>query len=177
MTFDVKSMTAEIISMSAGVLHIEVPRWQLIKMEETAPPLTCEIKQKRRRRSLNANAYFWEITGKLAEKIGATKEDIYRQAIHDVGAFVVATVAADDARRLCERWETKGLGWIAELIPPASGGKIQVMCYYGSSVYSTSEMSRLIEWIVDAAKNQGIETLTPAELAGMVDKWGGNHDR
>lgn len=172
MIFDVKSLTAEIVSMGAAVLHIEVPKYQVMGMTESTAPLVCEIKKKTRRRSLNANAYFWTLAGKLAEKLGMAKEDIYKQAIRDVGAYVIATVSEDDARRLAEAWQAKGLGWIAEPIYPPAGGKISVMCYKGSSVYNTAEMSRLIDWIVDAAREQGIETMTPAELAGMVDEWG-----
>ena len=37
----------------------------------------------------------------------------------------------------------------------------------GSSDYDTAQMSRLIEIIVEECKTQGIETLTPEELARM----------
>ena len=45
-------------------------------------------------------------------------------------------------------------------------------CYYGSSSYDTQQMSRLIELAVADAKELGIETLTPNEIAELLAFWG-----
>ena len=42
----------------------------------------------------------------------------------------------------------------------------------GSHTYNTEEMSRLIDGAVQECKEQGIETLTPAQLEEMKQKWG-----
>jgi hypothetical protein len=41
----------------------------------------------------------------------------------------------------------------------------------GSSEYDTAEMSKFIDELVLEAKNQGIETLPPAELERMTKEW------
>jgi len=171
-TFDIKDITAEIVSMSTAVFHISVPKYQAMGMEEIKQPAVLEIRKKKKKRSLNANAYFWEIAGKLAEKLETTPVLVYQQAIKDVGVYRVISIDKDIAKDFCEEWGMKGLGWVAEVIPSNFGGKVDVMCYRGSSTYSTSEMARLIDWVVDEAKEQGIETATPAEIAMMKKEWG-----
>ena len=43
------------------------------------------------------------------------------------------------------------------------------MAYWGSSAYSTAEMSRLLDDVVEEAKGLGIETATPEQLALMKE--------
>ena len=51
-------------------------------------------------------------------------------------------------------------------------GYENVFAYYGSSTYNTTEMSRLIDYVVDEAKELGIETLPPEQLNAMKESWG-----
>ena len=44
--------------------------------------------------------------------------------------------------------------------------------YRGSHTYDTEEMSHLIDGTVADAKELGIETMTPAELLEMKERWG-----
>lgn len=44
-------------------------------------------------------------------------------------------------------------------------------CMYGSSVYDTQQMSRLIDQLVQDAQALGIETLPPYKLEGMIQAW------
>ena len=44
--------------------------------------------------------------------------------------------------------------------------------YRGSHTYDTKEMSLLIDGTVADAKELGIETITPAEIAEMKERWG-----
>ena len=62
-------------------------------------------------------------------------------------------------------------GWISEKIPSKLPGCVNVILYYGSSACDTAQMSRLIDLIVQECRQQDIETLTPAELAAMMEGW------
>ena len=44
-----------------------------------------EIKEHREKRSLDANAYFWVLVDRLAEKLRIPKTDIYRRYIREIG--------------------------------------------------------------------------------------------
>ena len=54
-----------------------------------------------------------------------------------------------------------------------SNGKFSsYMMIKGSSQYDSAEMAKFIDHIVQEAKELGIETLTPDELARMNAEWG-----
>lgn len=133
--------------------------------------LNVEIKKKARKRSLDANAYFWTLADKLASKLLTTKEEIYKQIIGRVGVFTYALVRSEDAENLVKDWQRNGIGWIAEKDMSPKTGYTQIRLYKGSSVYSTSEMSRLIDELVSECKEQGIETLTPDEKEELLQRW------
>lgn len=65
--------------------------------------LSVEIKPYRPKRSLDANAYFFVLADKLASKLHITKEDVYREAIRDIGGVSETVCVKNQAvKRLCE---------------------------------------------------------------------------
>lgn len=134
----------------------------------------AEIKEWRERRSLDANAYFWTLAGKLSAKLGLSPEEIYRTMIRDVGGnYEVMPIRNDALERWKAIWQSNGLGWVCEEIGPSKhAGYTNVRNFYGSSAYDREQMSRLIEIVVQECKLQGIETLTPAELTRLTEGWG-----
>ena len=82
--------------------------------------------------------------------------------------FTTSTIPQQDYERFCKAWCKEGIGWITQLIGPSNEpGKIDVMCYYGSSYYDTTQMSRLIELAVQDCKELGIETRSEEEIASL----------
>ena len=144
---------------------------------ERGKQLSVEIKQYRQRRSLDANSYMWILCQKIAESIGQTPENVYREFIRRVGQFEFLPIKNEAVDRFIEAWSSKGIGWFAE---KAWDSKIEgyttVKAYYGSSVYDTKEMSILIDEIVTQCKEMGIETMTPAEIAALKEAWGKVND-
>lgn len=135
--------------------------------------LTIEVKPYRERRSLDANAYFFVLVDKLAEKLNTTKEEIYRNAIKEIGGVSETICVRDKAvKRLCESWSRNGLGWQTDTFPSKIEGCTNVILYYGSSTYDTAQMSRLIDNIVQDCQAVGIETRTPDEIANLLSMWG-----
>ena len=59
--------------------------------------------------------------------------------------------------------------------PSKIKGYTNTRCFYGSSVYDTAQMSRLIALIVEECKAAGVETMTPEELERLVEE--GEHER
>lgn len=130
------------------------------------------IKRYKKRRSLDANAYFWVLANRLAEKTGIAKTDIYRSYIREIGGNSdTVCVLASAAEKLCTGWEKHGAGWVSESMPSKIPGCVNVTLYYGSSTYDTAQMSRLIDLAVEDCKAQGIETMTPEELERLKGEW------
>ena len=136
--------------------------------------LTVEIKRYRKKRSLDANAYCWVLLDKLAEATGVPKSEIYRHAVRDIGGnSQVVCVLEKAAPKLCEGWERNGLGWTAEVIPSKLDGCVNVILYYGSSLFDAGQMSRLIDGLVQDCKALGIETMPPDKLNSLLEAWNG----
>lgn len=132
-----------------------------------------EIKEHREKRSLDSNAYFWILVDRLAEKTGIPKTDIYRSYIREIGGNNETVCIPDKGvDRLRREWERNGDGWQTSTTPSKLPGCTNVVLYYGSSTYDTAQMSRLIDLIVQDCREQGIETLPPDKLAGMMEEWG-----
>lgn len=134
---------------------------------------SAELKKHRNRRSLDANAYFWVLCGKLAAKVGVPKDEVYRCLIKDVGDnYVIVPIKNEAVDKWIENWQSKGIGWVCDIIGESKlDGYTNVMTYYGSSTYDTKQMSTLINLIVEECKLQGIETMTPQELSLLLEEW------
>lgn len=129
------------------------------------------LKRYEKPRSLNANAYAWVLMDKIAKALKISKEEVYERAIKQVGVFEPLSVDIAAYDRFKRNWERQGLGWLVDWVID-DGVKVYFNAYYGSSVYNSREMARLIDWIVEEAKQQGIDTMTPSERARLIDEWG-----
>ena len=126
------------------------------------------ISTKKKKRSLDSNAYFWVLCQKIAEALKTSKDEVYLQMLEQYGQFDVMIVKPWAAERIMKEWRTARI--IGEVNVDGEAGT-QIMCFYGSSTYDQKEMSVLIDGVVSEAKELGIETLTPDELARMKERW------
>ena len=134
------------------------------------------VKEYKPKRSLDANSYMWVIADKIAKAMHdgkTTKEDVYRHAIREVGEWEDKPIPSDDVEKHIKMWGMIGEGWFSEERRDSKlpGHKV-VRDYYGSHIYDTVSMSRLIDYIVEEAKELGIPTETPDEIARLKAAWG-----
>ena len=124
------------------------------------------IKPYKEKRSLNANAYYWKLCGKLSHELNIPPIEIYREHIKGIGGNYEVLPLKDEAvDKFREVWELNGMGYVTQVIGKAKlEGYTNIMAYYGSSTYNSKQMSQLIDLMVTDCKEQGIETLTPKEL-------------
>lgn len=145
-----------------------IPMLPLIQDKE----LTVELKDGKKR-SLNANAYAWVLIDKLAEKTRIPKSEIYRQTIREIGGVSeTVCVVKNAADRLKEVWESNGIGFQAIEEPSKLDKCVNMTLYYGSHLYDTKQMSRMIDNLVSECQLQGIQTATPGEIANLLSLWG-----
>ena len=143
--------------------------------EGTDKPQRVKITRWRDKRSLSANAYAWTLLGKLSAALHLPAEEIYRQLIPDVGGnFTTVSVDLAGLSKLRETWSSNGKGWLVDVIGAgAKTGTLDVALYYGSSVYDTAQMARLIDLIIAECRENEIEYLPPDQLAAMLEGWHG----
>lgn len=137
--------------------------------------LNVELKQFRDKRSIDANSYCWVLCDHISKALIeqdaiCTKEDIYKDAILQVGRFeslIITEKAYDNFKRI---WEKQGLGYLVQEVS-RKDKCVRVNCYYGSSSYDTKEMSLLIQILIDLAKTMGVETRPKAEIDSLLREW------
>lgn len=140
--------------------------------ENAEKMLRVKIVRWQEKRSLTANAYAWTLLGKLSEKLGIPPEEVYWRLIPDVGGnYTAVSVPLSGLDMLRKTWGNNGLGWRVSVLGASSPGMIDVLLYYGSSVYDKAQMARLIDLIIAECKEQGIEYLPPDRLAAMLEAW------
>lgn len=117
-----------------------------------------EIRQLIERRSSKANAYFWVLVGKIADKLNAAKTEIYIEQLRKYGQCIVITVKnGADVSKIIEYYDLLDEGETTT----------DYKSYIGSSKYDKEQMKVLINGTVEDCKDLGIDTLTPAEIAEL----------
>ena len=112
------------------------------------------IKGLKHKRSKNANDYFWEIVGKIADKLKADKDEIYLKMLKRYGQGITVTVREGvDLSRA-------GFKYYEKLQDGLNNGVkfVAYRVFIGSSQYDTKEMSILIDGTVQEARDLGIQT-------------------
>ena len=132
-----------------------------------------EVKEHRKKRSLDANAYAWVLINKLADAMRIAPIEVYRQAIQNVGGnYEVIPIKEEAADHFKQVWEAQGLGWpCMDMGKSKLQGFRNLRAYYGSSTFSVSQMQVFIDNLVQDCRALNIETLTPDKLALLMEEW------
>ena len=138
--------------------------------------LSIKITRKAKKRSLDANAYHWVLVTKIAERMHATINEVHNLMLARYG-FPEMIDGKLAYFILPDNWDANKL----EGVHLKATSKTQTLdngvvhrvyiVLRGSHTYNTVEMNRLIEGDIDEAKRLGIETLTPAEKAAMMEAY------
>lgn len=138
--------------------------------------VVVEIKKASAKRSKSANDFMWAMCTDIgnAMRPPVPKEEVYRKTIREVGVYEPLPVRADAVERFKLSWASRGVGWFAEVIDDSKlpGYKL-VFAYYGTSTYSSEEISRVIESLKDDMENMGLSIpLSREDEERMMREWG-----
>lgn len=131
------------------------------------------LKEHRKKRSLDANAYAWVLIGKLADVMRVPPEIVYINAIQNIGGnYEVIPIRDEAVDKFIEVWKKNGLGWpCVDMGRSKIPGYRNIRAYYGSSTYDTRQMSVLIDSLIQDCKALDIETLSEEKLSAMMGGW------
>lgn len=160
---------------STITVEVEGPLPEGMETSLQGVDLKLTLVKYRKKRSLDANAYYWVLVTQIAEALKIGKVEAHNQLLSDYGQLdmqdgqVVSVMLREDIdwRRLAELH----LRPTSKVITNSKGTTFR--CYFvcrGSHTYDTKEMSVLINGTVSEAKELGIETLTPAEIQRMLNE-------
>lgn len=150
------------------------PKRQLEKLKDT--DITVEISKWEKDRSDGANRLLWQLCTDIGNAIRppVPKEEVYRKAIREVGHYFPVPVRDDLIEEWQKAWSRKGTGWFAEATDKSKNpGYTLMFSYCGSSSYTVSEMSRLIDYLKDEMQQMGIPIkVSKEEEQRLLAQWG-----
>ena len=121
-----------------------------------------EIKEKKSKRSLTANAYYWSLLNQLASVMRLDSEKLHFMMLKRYGVCEVVSVRSDI--------NVDGYFRYYEAIGKSNlDGKefTHYKIYKGSSQMDSKEFSVLLDGLISECEDQGIPVLTPDEVAKL----------
>ena len=140
-------------------------------MEMKRRTYQAEIKEHRKKRSLDANALYWKLCGSLSAIMGVSPESTYKRHIKDIGNYEVLCLKAEAVDGFNRMWTSGHLGRFTETRASKLNGCVTVLAYYGSSDFNKKQMSALIDNCMQDCEAVGIETISEERLKIIKDDW------
>lgn len=168
-------LTTDKVNLFGDMLQVIVPYNKLSLLEPftkalaSQKKLDIEITVHREKRSLNANAALWLLLGKMAGVLNTNKDDLYLLMLERYGVYTHVIVKPAVVAKVKEQWRT-----VRELGEVTVNGQtgIQLQCYFGSHTYNSLEFSRLLDGVINEAKDIGIDFISREERDLMIEEWG-----
>lgn len=116
----------------------------------------------KRKRSLTQNAYYWVMLNKLAAKLRMPDSEVHRNMLREYGVCEVFSIQDNiPIDGYFRYYDVIGHGYV-------NGKRFKhVKVYKGSSQMDSAEFSRLVDGMREECTLQGIDVMTPQEIARM----------
>lgn len=121
-----------------------------------------EIKEKKSKRSLTANAYYWSLLNQLASVMRMDNQECHFLMLKRYGQYEVVSIRSDvNLRGYFRYYEEIGKGKV-------NGNEFtHYKIYKGSSQMDSKEFSILLDGVRSECEEVGIPTLTKTEVAQL----------
>lgn len=121
-----------------------------------------EIKEKKKKRSLTANSYYWSLLNQLASVMRMDNQECHFLMLKRYGQYEVVSIRSDvSLHDYFKYYEEIGKGKV--------NGKefTHYKIYKGSSQMDSKEFAILLDGVRSECEEVGIPTLTPSEIAQL----------
>jgi hypothetical protein len=120
-----------------------------------------ELKEHKKKRTLDQNSYYWKLLNELSSKLKIPSTELHFELIKKSCPFEEYLVPYEANLRGIEYYIEKG--------KIERNGKYfkTIRVYVGSSKLDTTEMGILLDNLIEECKLQGIQTMTPEELSKL----------
>ena len=126
-----------------------------------------EIQVKRKKRSKNANSYYWSLLKKLCEEMNIDVIQEYRKRVKELGIFKQWEIDTSNVPTFEKLWSDRGIAWFTEKVEEI-GEKTIINAYYGSSSYNSKQFSKLLDNLIQDCRSVGIQTLEDIEIEELI---------
>ncbi len=123
------------------------------------------------KRSLQANAYFHVLANEIAKATKSSMDDVKMMLVAQYGTLARGQDGKCMAVKVPKNTDILKIYPYVRHIGEDENGLDMYIFFKRTSDLNKDEMNRLIQGTVDEAKNLGIETMTPDELARMMNRY------
>ena len=119
-------------------------------------------------RSGEANRLLWDCIGKIAKFQGRDKWEVYLESLRKYGQYTYIQIIPEAFEAFKDNWrECEEIGRVV-----VDGvEKIEVLCYFGSSHYSTKEFAILLDGVIDDLTTCGLDRPLSKEMKRALEQW------
>ncbi len=155
-------------------LFLDTRQLDIVEELKKENKLNIEVKKYRKKRSLNANSYFWQLLQELCELVELDTIEEYKRRVKELGIFRQFKIETENIKTFEKMWTSQGIAWFCEIADTTYIGDTEfkiINAYYGSSSFNSKQMTRLIDGVVQDCKVYNIETKTQEEINSLLRSW------
>ena len=168
-----------LISVEVNEVHEAMKTAQKFK---DSPKINIKLSEHKAKRSLDANAYYWLLIGKLSKVLRISTNYCHNVMLRRYGTLALMDETpvyllipdTDEAMKKADESETFHIKPTSN-VREGNDGKMYrtYMLLKGSHEYDTAEMAALISGLRDECTQVGIPVETPDEIANLLSLIGG----
>lgn len=142
-------------------IMIKITRLSEIQLNELNDFIDKLLNPKKKR-SLSQNGYLWKLVTEIGNKVGESKEKIYKDMLKHYGqSELISMLSNINPSGYIKYYEEFGKSTL-------NGKKFtHYKMYKGSSTYNTLEMKYLLDGVIQECEQLGIPTLSDEEISKM----------
>lgn len=130
--------------------------------------LDIKAVKRRKKRSLDANGMLWACLGEMAQALHTDKWEVYLRMLKRYGKYTYICVKPSAVETMKAQWrECEVVGNININGTEA----VQMLCYFGSSLYNTKEFSVLLDGVVSEMKEMELQPPASQEMRRALELW------
>lgn len=158
------------------------PALKMAQKFKECPKLNIKLSEHKKGRSLNANAYYWTLIGKLSKVLKISTSYCHNVMLRRYGVLELVDDTpvymlipdTDEAERKADEAETFHIKPTSNVREGKDGKMYRTyMLLKGSHSFDTAEMAALISGLRDECTQVGIPVETPDEIANLLSLMGG----
>ncbi|HHX66628.1 MAG TPA: hypothetical protein GX708_01045 [Gallicola sp.] len=144
---------------------IDYPKNLIKKLLDLDQDKKYEIKEYKKKRSLDANAYYWSLLNQLSNKLNLGNGELHRKMLQEYGqVMIVPLTPLQNPKGYFKYYEEYKKGTI-------KGQEIiQYKVYLPSSEMNSKEFWLLLKGLESECREQGIETLEERKVREMIER-------
>lgn len=125
--------------------------------------LEIKLEKAKKKRSLDANAMLWACLADIAGATGMANRDAYLYELKRYGKYTHILVKQEALEDIKALWrETQEVG--------QRGDMVELLCFFGSSTYNSSEFSKLLEGVISDMKDLGLVPPPSSDMRRAIEE-------